>query len=351
MDHYVMHRSIPPFCLTYAIVRAYSKDGQYYRLKSASVDDDASLCCLEAQCDGDVALISNLLQNMPSTVGALACTWLAASCQLRREHSSTKSAAASRTQSMPTACTTELHMQLLNQVLVSNSHANDFVSQSAVYCLEELYYSLDAQGTDHQDNGMSFAVQGWSSHVARVTRDALMKSIHESLTDEPRDGYIIGRAAATAAAERVATSSAARNAESGSIPVSSDDSLHDATLARVLGAVITRWPTIGPDLFQPSDTSLVVRHVGKQEGVAVHFRALVCAFAELGMTSPAEQHESRACLRAIGKLHPRANQSSELAVVWLPLMHGADGVITVPVGRSCRLLCARALGPHVWGCR
>lgn len=171
------------------------------------------------------------------------------------------------------------------------------------------------------------------------------------VADEP-DGPILGRAAATEAAERLATSHASRNAENGSVPLSSEDVMDDTTLARVLGAVITRWPTIGPDLFQPADTSLVVRHVAKQEGSGgAHFRALVSAFAELGMTSPAEEHESRACLREIDKYTQSLAygiESAEPVVAWLPLMHGAHGVITVPVGSSCSLLCERAMGSTVW---
>lgn len=128
-------------------------------------------------------MISNLLQHMPSTVGALACTWLAASCQLRREDEGIDvSAASPQMQSVPTAHT-ELHMQLLNQVLVSNAHANAFVSRAAVYCLEELYSSSAAEGSETGDGGgISSLMQGWPSHVARITRDALMKHIHDSLT-------------------------------------------------------------------------------------------------------------------------------------------------------------------------
>jgi hypothetical protein len=131
--------------------------------------------------------------------------------------------------------------------------------------------------------------------------------------------------------------------------------MDDVTLARVLGAVIARWPTIGPDLFEPSDATLVVRHVAKQDGSSgAHFRVLVSAFVELGMTSPAEQHESRACLRGIDQCieslsHGRV-ESTEPVVAWLPLMHGADGVLMVPVGSSCSVLCERTLGPTVWSC-
>eukprot|EP01043_Picozoa_sp_COSAG02_P044329 COSAG02_NODE_3949_length_5995_cov_2.892809_2_plen_757_part_00 len=315
------------------------KDGKYY----ASHDTGNRSYCLLSDAT-DLDLINNLLHFIPPTVGALACTWLAASWQLKREQESssvTTGPRTARSMCLPGAHP-ELHMQLLNLVLVGNMSATSLIPMSAVYCLEELY----AQPETIEEDGPSTLLHGWPSHVARVARDALMCRVSNSLQQElPSTEQ---RAAATEVAELVAASKSGPSGAMGTHSLallSLSDTESEGTTARVLGALIARWPSIATDLFEPTDTVAVIRHVAKQdEKFRPAFRSLVSAFAEHGLIVPSEKQEALACIHQIDNFRQSLLFDHTATVAWIPAVQNG---LTIPVGRSCRALCERT-APALW---
>eukprot|EP01043_Picozoa_sp_COSAG02_P064876 COSAG02_NODE_9620_length_2159_cov_1.599029_1_plen_632_part_01 len=201
------------------------KDGEYY----CNQPKNRSYCLLSDVTD--LELINNLLQFIPPTVGALACTWLAASWQLKREQesaSATPSPRSARAICLPGAHP-ELHMQLLNLVLLGNMSATSLIPISAVYCLEELYAGPETS----EEDVASPLLHGWPSHVARVARDALMCRVSDALQQEvPSTEH---RAASTEVAELVAASKS-RSAGTNETFSLLNDADSEGTTARVLGA-------------------------------------------------------------------------------------------------------------------
>jgi hypothetical protein len=332
------------------------KDGSYYYQHRSCQDHDngfSGCLLIDAMNADDLTLINELLQFVPPTVGALVCTWLAASCQLRREHQD-PTTVCSQSASIPLASVhTEVHMQLLNLALISSTDQTDgsLVSVSAVYCLEELYQVVGLS-ENSEEQALGEILQGWPSQVARVARDLLMNQISNSLVQEDPIPDT-DRAKATENAELMA----AGGASGGALPLSLYEvDVADSTLARVLGAVIARWPSIGPDLFEPKDTAVVVRHVAKADDLHARaaFRSLISAFIEHGMTAPAEKQESIACVHQIDQY--LASQQQQQQQQQQQRTQGSGGISAVPVlvarqpvvqgvdiavGHSCRLLCER----------
>ena len=320
------------------------KDGKYYyHQQSTDLNDTGkgSYCLLsDAQ---DLELINDLLHFLPPTVGALACTWLAASWQLKREDESVSATVSLRSDSttrLPSAHP-ELHMQLLNLVLVGNMSATSLIPLSAAYCLEELYACPEPGIFKKQTP--SALLHGWASHVARVARDALMCRIRCSLQQEQMPSTE-NRAAATEAAELVAASKF-REPEAPEMFSSLSNAEAEGATARVLAALIARWPSVAPDLFESADTAAVIRHVAKlDEHIRPAFRPLVSAFAELGLTAPSEKQEALACVHQIDQYRQSLLADQTATVVWIPAVQNG---LTIPVGRSCRTLCERT-SPGSW---
>lgn len=314
------------------------KDGKYYYHQHSTASNDTgkgSYCLLSDALD--LELINDLLHFLPPTVGALACTWLAASWQLKREEESVSATVGPRTANttrLPSAHP-ELHMQLLNLALVGNMSATSLIPVSAAFCLEELYACPEPEISEKQTP--SALLHGWPSHVARVARDALMCRISCSLEQEQIPSTD-NRAAATEAAELVAASKFREPGPTEMFSSLSNAEAEGAT-ARVLAALIARWPSIAPDLFESTDTAAVIRHVAKlDEHIRPAFRPLVSAFAELGLTAPSEKQEALACVYQIDQYRQSLLADQMATVVWIPAVQNG---LTIPVGRSCRTLCER----------
>lgn len=319
------------------------KDGKYYYHQQLNADSDGKCSyCILSDADG-LELVNNLMHFVPPAVGALACTWLAASWQLKREqecNSSTPNPRTARTTCLP-SIHPELHMQLLNLVLVGNMSTTPLVPISAAYCLEELYWHCKSDTSEKQD-ASTLLLYGWPSHVARVARNALMCRISASL-EEDQTPSVGNRAAATETAELVAASKS-RASESTELFPSLSNADAEAATARMLGAIIARWPEATSALFESTDTAAVLRYVAKRdESNQIGFHSLVSAFAKDGVAGPGEQQEALACIHQIEQCR-QAPHDQMATIVWIRAVQNG---LTIPLGYSCRALCERTL-PTLW---
>ena len=203
----------------------------------------------------------------------------------------------------PSADFSALHLQLLNQVMLCNAHATPFVGLSAAACLEEVYHT-DSVGA----SSAAGLIRGWPTHVARMSRDLLVSNIGRSHSEQNPRSFAGQSVAEDIEAKELAATSGERSKEvdkSVADPIrgmTAEDGqfeLREMALARVLGAVINRWPAIAPELLTPADCVATLRYIAKHNADPLRqtsFVNLVAAFAEQQLVPPAEQQECRACL-------------------------------------------------------
>ena len=289
-------------------------DSDYYLRRRQSDTEHGmqpSRCCLHLEDADDLCLASDLLKFQQPTVCALACAWLATSCRLRRERDAGPAAGAGdgTERGRPSADFSALHLQLLNQVMLCNAHATPFVGLSAAACLEEVYHT-DSVGA----SSAAGLIRGWPTHVARMSRDLLVSNIGRSHSEQNPRSFAGQSVAEDIEAKELAATSGERSKEvdkSVADPIrgmTAEDGqfeLREMALARVLGAVINRWPAIAPELLTPADCVATLRYIAKHNADPLRqtsFVNLVAAFAEQQLVPPAEQQECRACLCKLEQL-------------------------------------------------